>query len=100
LLDVDFNSLRVKGVILSGPKQKCQGCGKLSGLDDIVHNTLEEGIHSKEFMVKVFETGGPHASSEREIRCSSAGCGRAHLEKRYWLGDWIRVGDAEEEKEA
>jgi hypothetical protein len=37
LLGVDFSTLNMKGTIVDGPKEKCEGCGKESGFDDIVN---------------------------------------------------------------
>ncbi|KAL6299801.1 hypothetical protein BKA93DRAFT_829578 [Sparassis latifolia] len=94
LLGTDFGRLRIKGVLLSKPKMQCENCGKHTGLDDIVHNALQDGVHSKEFMIKVLEDRTSHPSSGHVIRCSGAGCGRAYDEPPpRWTRDWIRGED-------
>ncbi|KAL6303073.1 hypothetical protein BKA93DRAFT_750836 [Sparassis latifolia] len=99
LLGTDFGRLRIKGVLLSKPKMQCENCGKHTGLDDIVHNALQDGVHSKEFLIEVLEDRAPHPSSGHVIRCSSAGCGRAYDESlTSWHPLWLLGEDIDGEE--
>ncbi|GBE78847.1 hypothetical protein BKA93DRAFT_826928 [Sparassis latifolia] len=96
LLGVDFHRLGITGVLIDGPKMKCENCGKYTGLDDIVHSALEDGIHRKEYLVKVLEERESHASPPHVVRCSTAGCSRAYEEPRGWGSRWISKTETEE----
>jgi hypothetical protein len=83
LLGTDFSRFGLRATRLDGPKAHCDGCGKLSGFDDFVHNALADGIHSKEFIIKVVQSKNPHnPSPPHELRCMS--CGISYKEKRGW----------------
>ncbi len=51
-------------------RSKCNGCGKQSGLDDLVHNALYSGIHSGPFMVDVLTNGPKGQSPAHDLVCS------------------------------
>ena len=55
LLGTDFRRFNIGGTRLDGPRLECEICGKGSGFDDFVHNALADGIHSKEFVIRVLE---------------------------------------------
>ncbi|EJP65754.1 RBP protein [Beauveria bassiana ARSEF 2860] len=88
LLNVDATELAVKGTIMNRERSTCNGCGKQSGLDDLVHNALHAGIHSAPFMANVLANGpkGPEEIPPHELTCSrcatkhegSFGYGRVH----------------------
>ena len=46
--------LEMRGNLMGTERTQCQGCGKFSGLDDIVHNALEQGIHNVDFSTSSF----------------------------------------------
>jgi len=76
---------------MSRDRMVCRGCGKHSGVDDLVHNALYAGIHSASFMVDVINghkaTG---ASSPHDIVCSN--CATKHEHSARWedhMAHWI-----------
>ncbi|KAL6699544.1 hypothetical protein J3F84DRAFT_186533 [Trichoderma pleuroticola] len=72
LLGVEWSSLRVRGFIFDGPKPLCNICGKIGGFDDIVYTALENGDHSKSFIIEALKArmeSQPHDS----VLCSSCG---------------------------
>ncbi|KAF3111411.1 hypothetical protein TWF102_007079 [Orbilia oligospora] len=71
LLDVEESTIsHISGNIMNRPRATCTGCGKHSGLDDMVHNAVEAGIHSNAFVLNVL-VKGPHAKSPAHgLKCS------------------------------
>ena len=60
-------------------------CDKLSGFDDFVHNALADGVHSKDFIIKVMETKrDENPSPPHELRCMN--CNIPYREKRSTAG--------------
>lgn len=59
----------------------CGGCGKHSGLDDLVHNALHAGIHSAPFMVDVLVNGPKGQSPAHDLVCSRC---TTKYEGRFW----------------
>jgi hypothetical protein len=51
----------------------CDNCGKLSGFDDFVAGALKDGIHTREFMIHVIETGAQNSSPPHDLQCMSCG---------------------------
>ncbi|KAK4232698.1 hypothetical protein C8A03DRAFT_39709, partial [Achaetomium macrosporum] len=59
MLDVDISELTLRDNITnsSAPSTVDRGCGKYTGLDDLVHNASYAGIHSAAFIVNVLVNG-------------------------------------------
>ncbi|PYH78654.1 hypothetical protein BO82DRAFT_434880 [Aspergillus uvarum CBS 121591] len=84
MLDVEDKSLlTLRGSRMMRERATCSGCGKHSGLDDLVHNALYAGIHGKAFMLDVLVHGPKAGSPGHEITCS--GCGSVHDGRFYWI---------------
>lgn len=78
----------LRGSKFNQQRMECAKCGKHSGLDDLIHNALAQGMHSKEFMVDILKHGtkGSGTSSAHAINCST--CGEQFAEAIDWeLGD-------------
>ena len=50
------------------PQYRCTGCDKLSGAADSVHTALEDGIHTAEMMLQVFQNPAPNLAPPRLSR--------------------------------
>ncbi|GIJ87966.1 hypothetical protein Asppvi_006882 [Aspergillus pseudoviridinutans] len=72
--------------IMNCEREQCHNCGKHSGLDDLVHNALYGGIHSKEFMFDVLQNGPKGPSPKHSLVCS--GCGNLHNGAFFWPPHW------------
>ncbi|KAI9778294.1 MAG: hypothetical protein M1835_004971 [Candelina submexicana] len=73
LLKTDTSAISLRGNIMGQERKVCKSCGKHSGLDDLVHNALSLGIHSKAFMLDVLQNGPKQNSPEHELQCSTCG---------------------------
>ncbi|RAL12655.1 RBP protein [Aspergillus homomorphus CBS 101889] len=84
MLDVENKDLlTVRGNRMMQGRAICMGCGKHSGLDDLVHNALYAGIHGRDFMLDVLLNGAKNDSPGHEIVCS--GCGTVHEGLFWWI---------------
>lgn len=63
-------------------------CGKPSGLDDLVRNSLELGIHSNLFILDALIHGPKADSPAHELTCS--GCGTQYA----GMFNWTNVPDS------
>ncbi|KAG8864089.1 hypothetical protein FRB96_006962 [Tulasnella sp. 330] len=79
MLQTDFPAMRITGTYVVGPQIKCEGCGKLSGLDDFVKGALKYGIHDTKFMIKSLEIGEGNNTPAHKLDCCV--CGRTFLER-------------------
>jgi len=70
LLNVDFHSLDVPGTFVNIPKWDCPECAKQSGLDDFVATALDDGIHTKEFIIRALVEDIPNNSRPHSLRCA------------------------------
>ncbi|KAK8142647.1 hypothetical protein G3M48_008448 [Beauveria asiatica] len=70
MLDVDASIFSIRGNIMNQERSVCGGCGKHSGLDDLVHNAFYAGIHSAPFMVDVLVNGPKGPSPPHDLVCS------------------------------
>lgn len=61
-----------RGSIRNRDRAQCRGCGKHSGLDDLVHNTLYGAIHTSDFMLDVLRNEPKGPSPRHQI---VTGCG-------------------------
>ncbi|RFN50623.1 rna binding protein [Fusarium flagelliforme] len=86
MLGVDKSSIGLRGNVMNRDRMVCQGCGKHSGLDDMVHNALYAGIHSASFLKEIVVDGKPpgNGSPAHEIFCSN--CTTKHHDVGYWEG--------------
>ena len=62
--------IEFRGNIMNQERSICRGCGKHSGLDELVHNALYAGIHSTAFMVDVLINGPKGPSAPHDLVCS------------------------------
>ncbi|KAL4745797.1 hypothetical protein BDW72DRAFT_207882 [Aspergillus terricola var. indicus] len=83
LLDCDASTISRQATLMAQDRQVCEGCGKYSGLDDLIQNALSLGVHSAEFMLDVLTNGPRNNSPGHELLCSS--CGVKHSETFYWI---------------
>ncbi|PYH44063.1 RBP protein [Aspergillus saccharolyticus JOP 1030-1] len=79
----DTHRLTLRGTRMMQDRAICAGCGKHSGLDDLVHNALYGGVHTTQFMLDVLVHGPKANSPGHQIICS--GCGRVHDGLFYWI---------------
>ncbi|RJE25732.1 hypothetical protein PHISCL_01920 [Aspergillus sclerotialis] len=70
MLNVDTSDITIRGNIMAQDRACCKGCGKHSGLDDLIHNALYAGIHTKRFMLDVLTNGPKGPSPPHELICS------------------------------
>ncbi|KAF3085924.1 hypothetical protein TWF569_009636 [Orbilia oligospora] len=71
LLDVDASTFdNLKGNIMNRSRMACKKCGKLSGLDDIVHGAVELGVHTKGLMIHTLVHGPAGGSPAHAVDCS------------------------------
>jgi hypothetical protein len=77
------SDLTIRGNTMKQERSVCAGCGKHSGLDDLVHNALYAGIHSAAFMVKVLLNGPERPSPPHELVCSR--CTTKHKGPIQWV---------------
>ena len=57
---------------LEQPQLHCGQCNKLLGFDDFVHEALTDGIHSKEFILRILNRVGSEnvrASPPHRLKC-------------------------------
>lgn len=78
----------MQGNTMNTGRMTCKCCGKRSGLDNMVHNAAQIGIHGKAFMVDVLVDGPKGQSPAHAISCSQ--CGETFDGMAYWLeeGNW------------
>ncbi|KAJ6256504.1 hypothetical protein Dda_8366 [Drechslerella dactyloides] len=70
LLDVEGSAI-YGDVIMIQPRKTCPGCSKRSGLDDMVHNAMALGIHSKAFLVNILlDKESNQDVPPRRVNCS------------------------------
>ncbi|KAK6343647.1 hypothetical protein TWF730_011238 [Orbilia blumenaviensis] len=58
---------------MTGARMTCPGCGKLSGVDDFVHNAFTLGVHDTKFILRILFDGPDSATPDHGLQCS--GCG-------------------------
>lgn len=64
-------------------RQICKECGKASGLDDIVHDSLVSNTHTREYIIKALQIGPKkEANAHFHVYCSA--CGERHVHKAGW----------------
>ncbi|KAF3162306.1 hypothetical protein TWF788_002038 [Orbilia oligospora] len=93
LLQLDFESLNVLGVNMTGPRMVCTGCGKLSGFDDVVSTALKLSAHTAKYMVNAIRNTKHLVSTQHEnVYCYK--CGEAWLGGPGWpsSSDWLVRG--------
>ncbi|KAF3316699.1 hypothetical protein TWF173_001363 [Orbilia oligospora] len=86
LLDVEESTIsHISGNIMNRARATCTSCGKYSGLDDMVHNAVEAGIHSNAFVLNVL-VNGPHSKSpDHGLKCLR--CDSEYEGLFGWYGD-------------
>ncbi|KAK6330473.1 hypothetical protein TWF696_003364 [Orbilia brochopaga] len=74
VLDVEGSDIQ-GDVLMEQPRKTCTGCGKRSGLDDMVHNSMELGIHNSKFIIDVLVhgIGLDRQVPAHDVRCSRCG---------------------------
>ncbi|KUJ17438.1 uncharacterized protein LY89DRAFT_684488 [Mollisia scopiformis] len=83
LLDIQVGDLAIRGTTMNRERQICKVCGKASGLDDIVKDSLDSGTHTKEYVINALRLGPKHeTTSLYDIYCSD--CGEKHVYKAGW----------------
>ncbi|KAF8850518.1 hypothetical protein BDZ45DRAFT_770028 [Acephala macrosclerotiorum] len=82
LLDIDVTTITFRGSTMNRERQICKFCGKASGLDDIVQNSLDLGTHTRELILNAFKLGLQDPSSLHDIYCSD--CGEKHDHQTGW----------------
>ncbi|KAK3896670.1 hypothetical protein C8A05DRAFT_20405 [Staphylotrichum tortipilum] len=70
MLGIDASQLELQGYTMAQERSICRGCGKHSGLDDLVHNALFAGNHSAAFIVDVLINGPKGPSAPHDVVCS------------------------------
>ncbi|KAF3279133.1 hypothetical protein TWF970_004239 [Orbilia oligospora] len=60
----------VRGNVMTRERSVCSGCGKHSGLDDLVHNAIMAGVHDGAFILKVLVDGPQSRSPTHGLQCS------------------------------
>ncbi|KAL4882960.1 hypothetical protein BJY04DRAFT_216679 [Aspergillus karnatakaensis] len=73
MLDCNPSNISIKSTLMVQDRELCTGCGKPTGLDDLVENALSRGIHSPEFMADVLHNGPKSESPGHEVNCSRCG---------------------------
>ncbi|EQB58695.1 hypothetical protein CGLO_01025 [Colletotrichum gloeosporioides Cg-14] len=73
------------GFVFSRERDVCTGCGKHSGIDDLIDTALKMKVHSAEFIVDSVLTGKPSPLAH-SIDCSS--CGKKHEGNFFWPPVW------------
>ncbi|EPS42479.1 hypothetical protein H072_3582 [Dactylellina haptotyla CBS 200.50] len=87
ILDIDKSVLEgMEGNVMNRSRATCSGCGKRSGLDDMVHNANQLGVHDKQFMVDVLVNGPKALSPAHAMDCSE--CGGTFDGLFHWEGYW------------
>lgn len=77
------SDLTIRGTTMNRERQICKVCGKASGLDYIVQNSLDTKSHTKEYIVSALHLGPKGESTVLyDIHCSS--CGEKHVHKAGW----------------
>ncbi|KAL4961054.1 RBP protein [Aspergillus stella-maris] len=83
LLDCHGSDISRPATLMVQDHKICTGCGKHSGLDDLIQNALSLGIHSASFMLDVLQNGPKKDSPAHELFCSR--CGVKHSEMFLWI---------------
>ena len=90
LLDVNFAKYGIDGHWVADVENKvpCEKCGKLSGLDDFVYTSLKKGVHSREFLLKMFLAIEPGRGANHLVDCAECGTtfkqdGEVYLPTRF-----------------
>ncbi|KAF3182288.1 hypothetical protein TWF751_007329 [Orbilia oligospora] len=60
----------VKGNVMTRTRSICSGCGKHSGLDDMVHNAIMSGVHDGVFIAKILVDGPQSQNPSHGLQCS------------------------------
>ncbi|KAG8883829.1 hypothetical protein FRB97_005833 [Tulasnella sp. 331] len=79
MLQTDFPAMHITGTYVVGPQIKCEGCGKLSGLDDFVKGALKHGIHDTKFMINALKTSRENRTPAHKLACCV--CHKTFLER-------------------
>ncbi|KAG8978757.1 hypothetical protein FRB94_003039 [Tulasnella sp. JGI-2019a] len=82
LLNIEESEITKEGNIMGQDRAQCT-CGKYSGLDDLVHNALNLGVHCKNFMLNVLTNGPQGPSPAHDLSCSN--CGEMYAGKFFWV---------------
>ena len=79
-------SIGLGGNVVNRDRMVCEGCGKHSGLDDMVHDALYDGVLSASFVKEIIVDGKPpgNGSPANEIFCSN--WTTKHVDVGYWEG--------------
>ncbi|KAK0749002.1 hypothetical protein B0T18DRAFT_487030 [Schizothecium vesticola] len=86
LLGVEESTIaHIRGNIMNVCRMTCTKCQKRSGLDDMIHNAIGQGIHNKEFMVDVLVNGPKRSSPEHPLDCSR--CSERFEKSCTWHND-------------
>ncbi|KAG9029086.1 hypothetical protein FRB95_005735 [Tulasnella sp. JGI-2019a] len=87
LLDIDASEITNEGNTMHQDRAQCT-CGKYSGLDDLIHNALNLGVHCRSFMLDVLINGPQGSSPAHDLSCSH--CGQMYAGKFWWyeIPDW------------
>ncbi|KAL4794199.1 hypothetical protein BDV19DRAFT_390474 [Aspergillus venezuelensis] len=73
MLGCSADHITLKSSHIEQDRETCSCCGKPTGLDDLVHNALAQGMHFTEFIADVLHNGPKNGSPAHVIHCS--GCG-------------------------
>lgn len=77
------SDLKLRGTTMNRERQICKVCGKASGLDDIVQDSLDSGTHSREYIIKALQVG-PKKETDLQYDMYCSGCGEKHVHKAGW----------------
>lgn len=76
-------ALNIRGTTMNRERQICKVCGKASGLDDIVQDSLDSNTHTREYIIRALQMGPKkETAAQYDIYCSS--CGEKHVHKAGW----------------
>ncbi|KAF3277444.1 hypothetical protein TWF970_005055 [Orbilia oligospora] len=72
ILEIEEDTIsHVKGNVICRERMQCGGCGKLSGLDDLVHNAVTARVHSRDFILEVMAGGPQTRLYAHKMQCSN-----------------------------
>ncbi|KAK6513841.1 hypothetical protein TWF506_008273 [Arthrobotrys conoides] len=76
ILEIEEDTIsHVKGNVMCRERMQCGGCGKLSGLDDLVHNAVTAGVHNRDFILEVMAGGPQTRAYAHKMQCSNCSQG-------------------------
>ncbi len=77
---------------MTRPRETCAHCGKRSGLDDIVSNAIDQGVHSKNWMIDGLVNGPPDNGKSVPHKVNCSGCATRFTGTFAWHNNDGAVG--------